>query len=303
MQAGRTTRATSIALALACVLATSAARADGVVLWNTLGSVDEIENSEVGLDGTFEGGGFLQGPAPAFGAAYFNAAVTLDPQVTFPREVIPAQEGTVEFWGRLVGLPDAIPPAGAGGDNPAFLFLSGADRNSFRLAFNPNDGRSGGGLCSGISTPGSEPKTSCTDTFGSYEYADILGTSAVEDWHHYAMVWDQDGIEGVGDGSHRLAVFLDGELETGFFRDDAPALPFGDFTDGVLGLIRSAGTPGNPQLPLGVVAMDNLILYDFALTDFDHRFTGRPVPEPMTALLLWGGLAGLASRASRRRRG
>ena len=39
----------------------------GLVLWNTLGSQTEIENSEVGLNGTITGGGF--GPG-MFGGAY-----------------------------------------------------------------------------------------------------------------------------------------------------------------------------------------------------------------------------------------
>jgi uncharacterized protein (TIGR03382 family) len=49
-----------------------------------------------------------------------------------------------------------------------------------------------------------------------------------------------------------------------------------------------------------VAAVDDLIVYDFALTNFEHRFSGAPVPEPGTALLSWGGLSLVAGAARRR---
>lgn len=65
---------------LVATMAATIAKAAQVVLWNTRGSVAEIENSQVGANGVFGGGGFQAGPTPAFGGACFNAAATLEPQ-------------------------------------------------------------------------------------------------------------------------------------------------------------------------------------------------------------------------------
>ena len=185
------------ALLLFCVATQLHAQTAGLVLWNKLGSQQEVENSEIGPPGTLTGGGFTSG---FFGGAYV-AGPTEDFLLTFPADIAPTARGAVEFWSKLtnppvslfiqvlVGLvsPTVVPPGFVG--------------HALNVALNRNDGCGGGGLtgivnaatdnvCSGL------VRTSTGD-FGSWTYETVLGASSVEDWHHYAMAWDEDGVPGV----------------------------------------------------------------------------------------------------------
>ena len=80
------------------------------VLWNRLGSQTEVENSEVGPDGSYLGGGFTEG---VFGDA-FIANYNEDNKVRFPKEVIFESAGTIEFWAKLTGFPSGLGWNGGG---------------------------------------------------------------------------------------------------------------------------------------------------------------------------------------------
>ena len=81
--------ATTVLCAAIASAPNALANPDSLVLCNRLGSVQEIENSEVGLNGTITGGGF--GPG-VFGSAY-RADATEDLLVSFPKEVVPVDAG------------------------------------------------------------------------------------------------------------------------------------------------------------------------------------------------------------------
>ncbi|RPJ23322.1 MAG: hypothetical protein EHM35_17380, partial [Planctomycetaceae bacterium] len=152
-----------------------------VVLWNRLGSQTEVENSEVGLDGTFHGGGFVDG---VFGGA-FTADYTQDNLVTFPKEVVPIYEGTIEFWARLHDYPDVL----QWGQNPAFVSINSTNPPaSWLVHLNGNDGGGNGGLCGGVGYN----LLAGTGVFGTWTYERVLGAGQVEAWHHYALAWDEN---------------------------------------------------------------------------------------------------------------
>ena len=230
---------------------------DELVLWNKLGSQTEIENSEVGLDGTFSGGGFVGG---MFGNAY-SADHTQDLLVSFPKEVIPIDAGTIEFWAKLTGFPYYM----EWWEKPCFVDID--DGHSwFRIGFNGNDGGGNGGLVGGVGY-GFMTGTGSWRWWSGWTYEEILGAGQVEAWHHYALVWDEDGIAGVSDGTKKVAVFLDGQLNSGRWYDyhgvDSELVPL---TGGELGLIENSMSQGS-------VAIDNLIIWNYAKTDFSDRFT------------------------------
>lgn len=236
-----------------------------VVLCNTLGSQAEVENSAIGLDGTFNGGGFTPGMSAAFGDAYTVDGSVANPLVTFPKEVLPVDAGTIEFWAKLTNPPTSIPPPfPAGGDNPAFVYLRDATTNStFRVVLNANDGLGKGGLCSSAGTNG---RTACTTGFMPYTYEQVLGVGQAEDWHHYALVWDRNGVAGVLGGTRKLVVFLDGVVDSGAFYEAAGA-DFVPLQDGSLGVIRSSQLSAATQ-----IAVDELVVSDVAKIDFSDRF-------------------------------
>ena len=254
---------------------------DGLVLWNRLGSQTEVENSDVGLNGTFKGGGFVQG---VFGNAYI-ADYTQNNLVTFPKEVIPIDAGTIEFWARLTGFPSTL---GAWGQKPSLAQI-GDGYSTFGIHLNANDGAGNGGLCCWAG----HGFTAGTGSYGSWTYEQVLGTGQVENWHHYALVWNKNGIAGVADGTKKVAVFLDGQLNSGRWSNWGNE--FVPLTGGELGLISNQG------LSQGSVAIDNIKVWNYAKNDYSDRFDPEPIPEPTTILLMGCGLIGLLGIVIRQR--
>ncbi len=245
---------------LAVTGAATATAQGNLVLWNKLGSQSEIENSSVGLHGTFSGGGFVAG---MFGDA-FVADYTQIELVTFPKEAIPGERGAIGFWAKLIGFPPSIPP----GDCPSFIkAYDGHVAYHVMLAY--NDGLGGGGI-SGSAGHGA---SSATGGYGSWSYEQILGAGEVEAWHHYALVWDKDGIPGVDNGSRKVAVFLDGQLDSTYWREESP--DFVALTGSYLGLVSNNG-----HLPQGSVAIDNIKIWDSAKIDFSDRFDEAAGADP-----------------------
>lgn len=238
------------------VLPTTTSVHAGLVLWNKLGSQAEVENSPFGPDGTFNGGGFVPG---YFGGAY-SADYTQDYLVSFPKEAVPYDAGCIEFWARLSGYPASI---SGGGHRPYFLSI-GDGQSAYVIGFNANDGAGNGGLagCAGYGFQ------TGTGDYDGWPYSAVLGAGQEEDWHHYALVWDENGIVGVADGTKKVAVFLDGQLNSGRWHV-WPDNGFAPLAGGQLALLTN-------WLEQGVTAIDNIKTWDHAKTDFTDRFVEPP---------------------------
>ncbi len=175
----------------------------GLVLWNQLGSDVQICRSVVGPGGQKNAGRFVEGYSGK------GVQLTMDEQygVTFPPDVLKGPAGCVEIWARLIDFPQALP----WGNRPGLIAACDAkDGAHFILHFNGNDGNANGGICARVPGLGN----SGTARFGSWTFAKALGSDTVDEWHHYAIVWDSDGIEGVDNGTRKMAVFLDGQLNS-----------------------------------------------------------------------------------------
>ena len=233
-----------------------------LVLWNRLGSQAQIQNSEIGLDGTYGGGDFVDG---VFGQAYQVDYDDPDYMVTFPREAITPFAGCIEFWARIRDLPEQIGVAQA---RPIFFKLRHlrADSLSYLAGFNANDGCGNGGLVGQVGID----ITTGSGGNGTWTYEQVLGEGQVEAWHHYALVWDEATIAGVDDGTRRIALFLDGQLESGRWREwDHP-----EFTDILGGQLQILALYDDYEA--GSVAIDNLKIWNYAKTSFYDRFTEGP---------------------------
>jgi VCBS repeat-containing protein len=231
------------------------------VLWNRLGSREEVLNSEIGLDGTFIGGGFTQG---VFGDAY-TANYTQNNLVTFPYQVVPYQEGTLEFWAKLTAPPVTVP----WGHSPYLVLIQDGD-NEYSLGINGNNGLGGGGV-----TSVANGFTTATSSYANtWTYGSLLDGQP-EGWHHYALVWNKDGISGIDNGTRKLALFLDGQLNSGYWLsyrgENYQLVPL---KGGTLGLNYVSDNPSDPRPPYrGSVAIDNLKIWDYSKTDYYDRFT------------------------------
>lgn len=222
----------------------------GLLLWNRLDSKDNIENSDFGPGGSYHGGTFGEGK---FGQA-FVVRCDQTRQVTFTASDFKADAGCIEFWAKLTGLPHEL----AWGQNPTLVRICAGDQQ-YLLHLNGNDGDSRGGLCS---QAGLFARSS-TGRYGSWTYAKVLGDGQVDNWHHYALVWDRNGIAGLGDSRQRIAVYLDGVLNSSEAGNDTapPSLE-----NAQLELLFIQGSLGQ-----GTIAFDNIKVWDHAKTDFSDR--------------------------------
>ncbi len=245
----------------------------GLLLWNRLGSTNEVNNSEVGPNGTLNAGSFVDGP--------FGKAVELNMQeqmgVTFPPTIVPGPDGCIEFWAKLTGFSGTIrQPGGIWPGLVAARNQSGSD--DFALFYCSNDGAANGGICARVAGLGHTG----TGYFGYWTYESALKTNAVTDWHHYAIVWASQGIPGVDNGQRKAAVYVNGKLNSSYWGGGTGsqlAIP----TNGLFGLLTHQGVPS------GSVAFDNIKIWNHSKTNFSDRFTedaGSLVKAKK--LFLWG---------------
>jgi hypothetical protein len=115
----------------------------------------------------------------------------------------------------------------------------------------------------------------------SYNISSLNGT-----WMHVGAVWDRAGIDGSGD---KLRLYINGVMVAANSTADWGT---------VVGQQADIGG-GNDGGIAGEFALDNLQVYDNAVTDFSGRFV-EAVPEPATATLaILGGILALGYRRQR----
>jgi hypothetical protein len=259
------------ALAIAAFLGTlNPASADSLVLWNRLGSQAEILNSAHGPNLSFYGGGDeLSVPAnPAYAPGVFGNALTIGPggysvfdrvhNVVFNdvQNYLSAEHGTIEVWLKQVSTPVPF-------QNGIYRIFDG-----------------GFGLNSGVGLESLADGLTFSAYFGGatrtvqYDISSLNGT-----WIHVAGVWDRAGIDGSAD---TLRLYVNGGV--------VDSETVGDWGAVVGSRADIAGANDNNIVEKFYA--DNLKVYDFAMTDFSHRFDENwIVPEPATpALLAVGGV-------------
>ena len=226
---------------------------EGLVFWNTFDSKQDIYKSRVGPGGIYraEGGEFIEGVA--------GSALQLNHDdyeaVAFPKEVVPHKAGCIEFWAKLTDLPRSLPD----GQRPALIQIHDG-RSAFGLHLNGNDGYGSGGLCGWAGRMGH-----CgTGAAGNWSYERVLGEGQANQWHHYALVWDHNGLKSIGDGTRQFAVYLDGKLNTESWRDGGRS-KFQPLKGGKLTLLVKHTPIGQ-----GSIAFDELKIWDYAKTEFEE---------------------------------
>ncbi len=239
----------------------------GLIFWNKLGSTEEIENSAVGGAGEKTKGSFVPG---VFGNAVELAMNDIN-GVTLPIDGLNTPVGCLEFWARMSNIPSVMPLVGF---CPIFIQAAKPD-NSFVpfLYMCRNDGSGSGGIGS-VSSLGKIG----TGTWGYWTYASAMGSSDITGWQHYAITWNFNGIPGVGNGTRKVAVYVNGVLnsQVGSNRDGP------NFYDAPAGTRLGFANVSSDAYLNGSIAYDNLKVWNYAKTDFSDRFdeaAGAPAPE------------------------
>lgn len=243
-----------------------AAGAAEVLLWNRLGSDAEVVASEIGPGGTKTGGYFVPGPFPSFGHAFENAAPGQQ-LLQFPgAAALSNAKGTVEFWAKLTGALSS--PPGSGGLHLISALPANPPALGLRIGFVGNDGCGGSGLFGTFGVATDAVCHGVVDTAVSGTLDQILGDRSA--WHHYAIVWNKDGIAALG--GRKVYLFLDGsQVNTPYLQDRSPwgIIP----SDSRFALAAFFGASNMS------IAVDNLISWDDVRTDFSDRFNENPVGQ------------------------
>ena len=271
------------AVAVSTLLVILASQADaGPILWNKLGSAAEVQNSDFGPNlGFYSGSGFPDtAGTPAYTPGVFGNALTLAPAGYISQhrvhnvvwenlhQSLNPDRGTVEVWYKQDASPSPF------------------DYGVYRIFDGPY------GLGSGMTFTVHQPTAAPPLLYFGLEFGgtpleithDIAPHNGT--WIHLAGVWDRAGIDGSGD---KLRLYLNGNVVANMAGPATWGNTVGQRAD--IGGGNDAGIAGK-------FFLDNLKVYDHAVTDFSGRFN-EPIPEP-SSLLACGGIALLALR---RRRG
>lgn len=232
---------------------------DGLVYWCTFESEADVENPAVGPQGKYICGDFVPGKV---GNAISFPAYRTGVLVNIPQGVI-RERGCIEFWAKLVdGKYSFID----GGDPYLFDCVSGSE--FFHIEFNANNGGGNSGLCSGM------PGAGCTSERGyrgSMPYDVVFTHGSAREWHHYALVWDVDGLNVNGEMVYS-ALMLDGRFVSkvhwpsyaGPVNEQFSINAEREFILSIPVMTRRART--HSKAP---VAIDEFKIWNFAKTTFD----------------------------------
>jgi hypothetical protein len=237
----------------------SIAMADSpVVLWNELGSDDEVLNSEVGpnlefydpsvhgttgccdeigsrsyVSGVFGDGVMLSG------GPYYVVSRIHNIVLSNLASYISPEQGTIAVWYKQI--------------NPPVAYL----RNIYRIF----DGAFGLGSGMGFMDQDPQGLSFGLGFGGTYTQINTDISSYNNSWIHIAAVWDRNGINGSSDA---MRLYIDGVIAASTNQNNW-GTTVGNFAD----ICGSNDDDEN-------FVMDNLVIYDFAKTDFLVGFDIKP---------------------------
>lgn len=232
----------------------------GLLFHCTFDSEEAIRHPEIGPEGSVYSATFEEGfSGKALLATPFKPAA----RFTFTPGLL-KKRGCIELRAKI---RNDTPYVGNGGDPRLFSMSSTGWGETFcMIDLVSNDG----GGNSGISTWTLLGTTVTHRGCSSYlVYDDLLGDGTWQEWHHYAVVWDTDGISSLP-GSPRFAALLDGKPLPNAKSHDRPAEQIEDILNGSI-LLGFTGDPAksterNTKSP---VLIDEFKIWDYAKTDFD----------------------------------
>ena len=174
---------------------------EGLIFHCTFDNEAAITTPAVGPKGIFQGGEFTPGKN---GDALFVPAFTSGAKFDLPSGVI-GTAGTIEFWGKA----NELGPLTEGGC-PRFFEILKIGKGEISQDWNSNNGGGGYGLTFRMD---GLPWMATS----SFEYSSAIRSSYRRppmrpdaEWHHYALVWDVNGVDIPCKPS--AAVYLDGRL-------------------------------------------------------------------------------------------
>lgn len=225
----------------------------GLIFHCTFDDPASITSPAVGPAGTFMTGTFEEGKV---GKALLTKPYTNHAAFEFPQGFL-RDSGCIEFWAKIL---KQSPTVGTGGD-PRLLVITRKDVRDF--VFNVDVVSNDGGGNSGFALRTWYGGKASISGMRPLRYEDLFRASDWRDWHHYAILWDINGISGLT-GSPKTALLVDGKLTVGTGFDTILITPSSKAH--VLGITcdPALSPENNTKSPF---LIDEFKIWDYARTD------------------------------------
>ena len=128
-------------------------------------------------------------------------------ELNFPPRTF-GNKGCIEFWAKLI---DGKTEFSTGGDPRFFTLYSGNGGQIGLLEYASNSGNGNKGLWGGLMAGFAATHPGYV---GMMPYSDVFHGKPYEDWHHYAISWNTNGVGSSADSelvSNRVVLFIDGK--------------------------------------------------------------------------------------------
>lgn len=128
-------------------------------------------------------------------------------EIALPKRAI-GHKGCIEFWASMI---DGKTEFTTGGDPQFFNLFDAKGRILGAMGYASNDGMGNGGICARL------PFGNTYSNRGFCQmmpYSKIFHGEPYEGWHHYALVWNCDGLVLPDANGRRIAILIDGKIAT-----------------------------------------------------------------------------------------
>ena len=247
-------RASLRAMSLSAHAAAKGGSAGGGLIFHcTFDDEASITSPAVGPAGTFMTGTFEEGK---IGKALLTRPYTNHAAFEFPQGFL-KDSGCIEFWAKILKHSSTV---GTGGD-PRLLTITRTDNRDF--VFNVDIVSNDGGGNSGFALRTWYGGKASISGMRPLRYEDLFPAGDWRDWHHYAILWDINGISGLP-GSPKTALLVDGKLTIGTEYDTILITP--STKAHVLGITcdPALSPENNTKSPF---LIDEFKIWDYAKTD------------------------------------
>ena len=243
----------AMSLSTRAAAAKGGAAGGGLIFHCTFDDEASITSPAVGPAGTFMTGTFEEGK---IGKALLTRPYTNHAAFKFPQGFL-KDSGCIEFWAKILKHSSTV---GTGGD-PRLLAITRTDNRDF--VFNVDIVSNDGGGNSGFALRTWYGGKASISGMRPLRYEDLFPAGDWRDWHHYAILWDINGISGLP-GSPKTALLVDGKLTIGTQYDTILITP--STKAHVLGITcdPALSPENNTKSPF---LIDEFKIWDYAKTD------------------------------------
>lgn len=231
---------------------------DGLIFYCTFDDAASVTSPAIGPMGKFMTGNFADGK---IGRALMALPYTKHAAFEFPAGFI-KDAGCIEFWAKILKHDPIV----ANGGDPRLFTITCADNHEMTcnidIVSNDGTGNSGFALRTWFGVKSS------ISGMRHLSYADLFPLGDWRDWHHYAVVWDKNGISDLPQAP-RAALLVDGKLiaSAGFEPFSAHMIRMPSETPYVLGITNDPviDAEHNTKSPF---LIDEFKIWNYAKKDF-----------------------------------